>query len=358
MPTDAPVIVSVGTALGPFRYEQAQITAAFGALVTPDPRDRARLERLHAATGVRQRHLALRLEEYPELAGFGAANDAFLRVGLDLAHEALDGALVQAGLAATDVDLVMTTTVTGVAAPGLEARLAPRAGLRDDVRRIPAFGLGCVGGAAGIARVADYLVGHPDQVGVLLSVELCSLTVQRDDASPANLVASGLFGDGAAAVVMVGADRARTLRVSGPAVVDSRSRLYPDTERVMGWDVGGSGFRVVLAATVADVVEQHLGDDVKRFLAHRDLDIDDVAWWIAHPGGPKVLSAMARTLGRRDDDFAITWRSLAEVGNLSSASVLHVLAQTMSDHPPGDAAPALLMAMGPGFCSELVLLRW
>ena len=360
MPADRPVIASVGTALGPFSYPQHEITAAFGALVTPDPRDRARLERFHAATGVLTRHLALPLAEYPELAGFGAANDAFLRVGVDLAQAAVTDALQHAGLEAADVDLVMTVTVTGIAAPGLEARLVPRIGLRDDVRRLPVFGLGCVAGAAGVARVADYLEGHPDGVAVLLSVELCSLTVQRDDASPANLVASGLFGDGAAAVVMVGQRRAVAMGISarGPTVIDSRSRLYPDTERVMGWDVGGSGFRVVLAPTVADVVEQHLGDDVKGFLANHDLDISDVDRWIAHPGGPKVLQAMARTLGRPDDAFALTWQSLAEVGNLSSSSVLHVLARTLERFPPGDQRPALLMAMGPGFCSELVLLRW
>jgi alkylresorcinol/alkylpyrone synthase len=126
----------------------------------------------------------------------------------------------------------------------------------------------------------------------------------------------------------------------------------------MGWDIGGSGFRVVLAPTVADVVEEHLGDDVKRFLAGHDLDIDDIATWVAHPGGPKVLTAMARTLGRTDEDFAVTWQSLAEVGNLSSASVLHVLAQTMRARSVGSGDPALLMAMGPGFCSELVLLQW
>jgi alkylresorcinol/alkylpyrone synthase len=361
MPTDAPacpVIASVGTALAPHRYPQQEITAAFGALVTPHPRDRAMLERFHSATGVQQRYLALALDEYVALDGFGAANDAFLRVGLQVAAEAVERALVATHLDADDVDFVMSTTVTGVAAPGLEARLAPLVGWRDDVRRVPAFGLGCVGGAAGIARVADYLVGHPDQVALLLSVELCSLTVQRDDASPANLVASGLFGDGAAAVVMIGARRAEQLGLEGPVVVDARSRLYPDTERVMGWDIGGSGFRVVLAPTVADVVEEHLGDDVKRFLAGHDLDIEDIRTWVAHPGGPKVLSAMARTLGRSDDDFAITWQSLAEVGNLSSASVLHVLAQTMHERPVGSGDPALLMAMGPGFCSELVLLQW
>ena len=360
MPADGPVIAAVGTALGPHRYSQSEITAAFGELVTPDPRDRARLERLHAATGVQTRHLALSLPEYVQLEGFGAANDAFLRVGLDLAETAVRDALLDAGLVAADVDLVMTVTVTGIAAPGMEARLAPRIGLRDDVRRLPVFGLGCVAGAAGIARVADYLVGHPDGVAVLLSVELCSLTVQRDDASAANLVASGLFGDGAAAVVMVGERRARHLGIVGaaPVVVASRSRLYPDTERVMGWDVGGSGFRVVLAPTVADVVEEHLGGDVKGFLADHGLDIGDVVRWIAHPGGPKVLQAMARTLGQPDDAFAVTWQSLADVGNLSSSSVLHVLAESSRRFPPGAGDPALLMAMGPGFCSELVLLRW
>jgi alkylresorcinol/alkylpyrone synthase len=353
-----PVVASTRTVLGRHPYPQATITAAFGSLVTPNPTDRARLERLHAATGVKQRHLALPLEAYPELADFGAANDRFIDVAVDLGAQAVTDALAAAGLRADDVDLVVTTTVTGVAAPSLDARLVPVLGLRDDVRRVPMFGLGCVGGAAGLARVADYLVGHPDEVAVLLSVELCSLTVQRDDASMANLVASGLFGDGAAAVVVLGADRAARLDVTGPRVIASRSRFYPDTERVMGWDIGASGFRVVLAPTVADVVATHLGDDVKRFLADHDLDLGDVALWICHPGGPRVLEAVAGSLGVGADALALTWQSLAEVGNLSSASVLHVLGQTMLQRPPGSGEPAVLLAMGPGFCAELVLLQW
>jgi alkylresorcinol/alkylpyrone synthase len=142
------------------------------------------------------------------------------------------------------------------------------------VKRIPIFGLGCVAGASGIARLNDYLLGNPDGVAVLLSVELCSLTIQRDDASMPNIVASGLFGDGAAAVVMVGAERAAGR--SGPRVIASRSRLYPDTERTMGWDIGGSGFRIVLAASVADVVEQYLGQDVADFLGEHNLKSSDI----------------------------------------------------------------------------------
>jgi alkylresorcinol/alkylpyrone synthase len=220
------------------------------------------------------------------------------------------------------------------------------------------FGLGCVAGAAGVARLHDLVAGDPDAVAVLLSVELCSLTVQRDDASMANLVASGLFGDGAAAVVLVGDRRAAALGLEGPHVVATRSRLYPDTERVMGWDVGGSGFRIVLAASVADVVEEHLGHDVTAFLGDHELKVADVDGWVAHPGGPKVLHAMTRTLGLPPDALDRTWRSLEQVGNLSSASVLDVLATRLAEPAPPTATYDVMLAMGPGFCSELVLLRW
>ncbi len=315
------------------------------------------LHRFHAASGVRSRHLVLPLEEYGKLDGFGAANDAYLQFAVDLGTEATRTALESVGLGPADVDVLMTVSVTGIGAPSVDARLVASLGLRPDVRRVPVFGLGCVAGAAGLARLHDMLVGDDDGVAVLLAAEACSLTVQRDDYSAANLVASALFGDGVSAVVMVGDARARRLGMSGPRVVDTRSRLYPDTERVMGWDVGGSGFRIVLAASVADVVEAHIGEDVTTFLEEHSLRLDDVASWVAHPGGPKVMDAMARALGLVDGELSAARRSLAAVGNLSSASVLHVLGWTLA-HPPPPGSTGLMLAMGPGFCSELVLLRW
>jgi alkylresorcinol/alkylpyrone synthase len=351
-------IAAVGTALGEHTYEQGVITEAFERLVVHDAAGRAMLRRFHANTGVRTRHLALRLEEYEGLDGFGAANDAWIRIGVELGEKAIREALSAANLQASDIDLLVTTTVTGVAAPSLDARLVQRLGMRDDVKRVPMFGLGCVAGASGTARVHDYLAGHPDHVAILLSVELCSLTVQRDDPSVPNLVASGLFGDGAAAVLMVGERRAAGLGLEGPTVRATRSRFYEDTERVMGWDIGGSGFRIVLSADVADVVDAYLGADVKGFLSDNGLDVSDIRHWIAHPGGPKVIDAMTRTLGLREDALALTRRSLADIGNLSSASVLHVLRDTLRDHAAGTGDSALMLAMGPGFCSELVLLQW
>ena len=353
-------IAAVHPVLPPNRYSQREITETFAEVCLGPEGRRQLLQRLHSSAQVGYRHLALPLERYRDLGDFGAANDAFLEQSVALGSQAVLGALERAGLAPQDVDVILSTTVTGFAVPSIEARVATAIGLRPDVRRIPLMGLGCLGGSAGVARLHDYLLGHPDHVGVLLSVELCSLTLQRDDDSTANLVASGLFGDGAAAVVMAGADRrppaGRTW--DGPEVVDSRSHLYPGTERAMGWDIGASGLKIVLGPEVPSLVEQYLADDVKGLLAAHDLALEDVTGWVSHPGGPKVIQAIQSVLGLDDDALAVTWRSLADVGNLSSASVLHVLHETIAErsHPAGSAG--VLMAMGPGFCAELVLLRW
>lgn len=349
-------IASVGCALPEHRYEQATLTAALERALATHGIESRRLEQLHRNVQVDGRHLALPLEAYEELDSFGASNDAFIRCGLDLGADAVIDGLERAGLDAADVDHLFFVSVTGVGTPSLDAGLMNRLALRPDVKRTPMFGLGCVAGAAGVSRASDYLRAFPEQVAVLLSVELCSLTLQRDDASIANLIASGLFGDGAAAAVLVG-DEGPTNGTTTPTVAATRSVFYPDTEHVMGWRVGGDGFRVVLSADVPDVVEANVGSDVDAFLADHGLTRGDISTWIAHPGGPRVLEALQQALALPDDALARTWRSLAAIGNLSSASVLMILRDAMLDGRPAAGEWALMLAMGPGFCSELVLLR-
>ena len=351
-------IASVARAFPEHRYEQHEIRARLEEIWADRPAAVARLPTLHANARVRQRHLSLPLEEYGGTRTFGEANDHWIRVSQELGERAVGEALEKVGLGATDVDAIFAVSVTGIASPSLDARLANRMGFRPDVKRTPIFGLGCVAGASGIARAADYVKAYPDQVAVLLSVELCSLTFQPDDTSVANLISAGLFGDGAAAVVVVGEARARRMGIGGLAIRDTRSVFYPDTEDVMGWRISERGFDIVLSPAVPAIAEERLGSDVDHFLAAHDMKRSDVSSWVCHPGGPKVLAALCSGLGLTDHDVRLSWRALEEQGNLSSTSVLMVLHDVLAEGAPSDAARGLLLAMGPAFCSELVLFDW
>ena len=352
-----PSIAAVAVKFPPNRYTQDDAIGALTDFAGPEFR------RFALSSGVEFRNTALPLSRYSQLSGFTEANDAYIEIALDLAEQAFLAALDQANVKPWEVDIVFSTTVTGLAVPTLEARLAARVGLRQDVKRVPLFGLGCVAGAAGTARMHDYLRAFPDQVAALLAVELCSLTIQRKDNSVANLVAASLFGDGAAAVIAKGAARAAGDKTgdkkisAGPRVLATRSRIYPDTEEVMGWRIGSDGFRIVLSVDVANVTEKYLGEDVRGFLGDHGLTPQDVTTWVCHPGGPRVIEAVENVLDLPESALDHTRNSLRNNGNLSSVSVLDVLRANMADPPPAGSI-GLMIAMGPAFCCELVLLEW
>jgi len=252
-------------------------------------------------------------------------------------------------------------SVTGIASPSIDAMLVNRMGLSPNIRRVPIFGLGCVAGAAGTSRAADYVKAYPKQMAVVLSVELCSLTVQKEDLTAANLISSGLFGDGAAAVIVAG-DECSALesdtKSRGPEILATRSVFYPQTEEMMGWNISDKGFRIVLSPQVPDLVRKNIGGNVYEFLADHGYSRKDVGSWVLHTGGPKVLEAMQDALDLKDGQLAASWDSLKKTGNLSSASVLMVLEETMKHRLPAPGTIGVMAAMGPGFCSELLLLKW
>jgi alkylresorcinol/alkylpyrone synthase len=214
------------------------------------------LARLHRNVAVNGRHLAMPPEKYLELDTWGKANDVWIEVAQELGEQALCRALHHAGLEPSELGALFFTSVTGISSPSIDALLINRMGLPTNIRRLPIFGLGCVAGAAGIARAADYVKAYPSQAAALVSVELCSLTIQRDDLSVANLISSGLFADGSAAVVVTGDD----VDAIGPEIVATKSIFYPETEEMMGWNISEKGFRITLSPEVPVLIREHLGE--------------------------------------------------------------------------------------------------
>lgn len=347
-------IASAASAFPRHTYDQQTIVNALQSVWRERLPRPELLERLHRNTGVDQRHLVLPLEGYLPLETWGQVNNVWIDAALELGSAAICRAITPLGLEPEDIDALFFVTVTGVASPSIDARLVNKMGLSPRIKRNPIFGLGCVAGVAGVARAADYVRAFPEHVAVLLSVEICSLTWQRHDLSVANLISSGLFGDGAAAVVIGGTDSG----LDGPQVIDTRSTFYPHTERVMGWDISERGFQIVLSPEVPDVIEKNLRKDVDGFLADHGMTRSDISSWIIHTGGPKVLDAVANALELKDGELEASWECLRKVGNLSSASVLVVLEDFLANRRGEPGTYSVMAAMGPGFCSELVLIRW
>jgi alkylresorcinol/alkylpyrone synthase len=313
------------------------------------------LDRLDESMKVDGRFTVRPLDYYHnEMQTWGEANNVWIEAGLELGEKALCHALVAAGIEPRDLGAIFVTSVTGIAAPSLDARLINRMGLSSNIKRIPIFGLGCVAGAAGVSRAADYVRAYPYQAAALLSIELCSLTLQRDDISMAHLISAMLFGDGAAAAVVVGDE----VESDGPEILATKSVFYPNTERVMGWDISEKGFHIVLSPEVPDTVVKNLGRDVDEFLAEQGYRRNDIHSWVMHTGGPKVLEATATALDLTEKDLEASWKCLRRVGNISSTSVLLVLEDVYRHRRPEPGALSIMAAMGPGFCSELLLLRW
>lgn len=319
------------------------------------PDKRKHVEQFHHSSQVKGRHLSIPLSQYKNLGDIGDRSQKWLEVAIELQTNNIKNILAKAGLRPEDISLIATTTVTGLAIPTLEARLMNKISFKPNTKRLPIFGLGCLGGVAGINRVSDYLKGHPKEAALLLATELCSLTFQFQDKSVANLVGTSLFADGSAAVLILGDEH--PLSSSGQfKILSGESFFYPETERIMGWDIVSSGFQIVLSGDVPKIVVENVKPNISDFVSSNKVTISDIGFMVSHPGGPKVLDKISEITERSPEEFKHSWESLGEKGNMSSVSVLHVLEQTIADNRKKNEL-GLMLAMGPAFCSEMTLIK-
>ena len=348
-----PKIIAVQTNFPENRTTQEEIKSLLSD-IWPDKKKL--VSKFSESSSVRHRDLSIPLGDYQELGDIGKRNDIWQKVALELQVKNLQQLIDKTSVDLKSITQIVSTTVTGLSIPTLEAKLMNKFSFAENVKRVPLFGIGCLGGVAGLNRLSDYLAFRPKEAGLLLATELCSLTFQFGDQSVANLVGTSLFGDGAAALLMVG-DEHPLAQNAQFEVLTGESFFYPDTEHIMGWDIVPTGFQIVLSGDVPEIVKTKVSKNVEDFLRKNNTNLEQIDFMVSHPGGPKVLDALVGVTNKTTEHFKYSYDSLRSHGNMSSVSVLHVMQETIEKENIAKNKMGLMLAMGPAFCSELALIR-
>jgi alkylresorcinol/alkylpyrone synthase len=344
-----PRILAIATAVPPYLLDQEDVTRRISLALGPRSPEIVRLLPMFGNTGIGRRYSCVPIEWYERPHDWPERNRIYLDSALDLLEKATRSALERAGRNAEEIGAIVVVSTTGIATPSLDALLMERMGLRRTMQRLPIFGLGCAGGAIGLARAATVAASEPSELVLFLVVELCALSFRRDDFTKSNIVATALFGDGAAAALLSCAD-------AGPAVIAGGEYTWPCSLDVMGWDVTGEGLKAIFSRDIPNLVTTHLHDVVVAFLADRDLALNDIDRFICHPGGAKVIDALEAAYRLDPGTLTESRDVLHDYGNMSAATVMFVLERTLTN----GAVPwnrALVSALGPGFTAGFTLLE-
>jgi len=341
-------LVSVATAVPPYCFEQRDVAAAAHRGFADRFSDFERLAGVFHSAGILRRYAVRPMEWYFEALGWPERTEAYLDGAMRLFVDAATKALDAAELRAADVDTVVTISSSGIATPSLEARVAGRMGFRPDIERVPVFGLGCAGGVSGLSIASRLAQSRPGSVVLLVAVELCTLAFRLDELTKANIVATALFGDGAAAcVVRAGVAGIATVEMSG-------QHNWPDTLDIMGWSIDPQGFGVILDRALPPFAETHMAPAMAGILDRAGLRLADIDQFAFHPGGTKIVEALERALSLGQGALAHERAVLAEYGNMSAPTAFFVLDRVIRAGLP---ARTLLTAMGPGFTASCVCLQ-
>lgn len=341
-------LISTATAVPPHILLQRDVATAAGEIFGSRFREFDRMAKVFETAGITKRHSVRPIDWFFETRGWPERTAVYLEAACALFIEAASKALEEAGLTGADIDSVVTVSSTGIATPSLEARVSGRMGFRSDIERVPVFGLGCAGGVSGFAIGSRLAVARPGTNVLVVAVELCTLAFRLDELSKANIVATALFGDGAAACVLRAGE-------GGLADVEAAGQhTWPDTLNIMGWSVDPQGFGVIFDRTIPPFAEAEMGPAVTAILARAGLTTDDIDRFVCHPGGIKVVEALEHALRLQQGSLDVERQVLADYGNMSAPTVLFVLDAVRRRGLP---KRSLLTAMGPGFSASCVSLK-
>jgi alkylresorcinol/alkylpyrone synthase len=343
-------VISSAKAIPPYNVKQSLAADFARQHFGPKYRDIERLMGIFESSRIEQRQFCVPPEWFFSAKTFQEKNDTYIRSATNLGEEAARACLESGGVAPGDVDQIIFVSTTGLATPSIDARLINLLGLRSDIKRLPIWGLGCVGGAAGLALAHDQIKAYPDSKVLLVAIELCGLTFQFDDFGKSNLVAMALFADGAAAVLL-GNDGV------GPEIIDARCITWPDSLDIMGWNVLNEGFQVVFARAIPSIVRTRVKENVESFLAPHGLDVGSIEHFLFHPGGAKVIDAYKEAFHLAPDALCLTEAVLRNHGNMSAVTVLYILDEFLKLPNGKSGAYGLLTALGPGFTAQNILFR-
>jgi alkylresorcinol/alkylpyrone synthase len=360
-----PTILSVAEAVPEFEIKQEQAIDFARELFSDRFKDIERLLKAFQNGQIEKRHIVKEIKWYKEEHSFAEKNNAYIESAVTLGKQAIEDCLtnktfLNRDIDCEEIDAIFYISTTGMATPSIEARIMNLLPFGEHTKRIPIWGLGCAGGAAGLSRAFEYCTAYPEALVLVLSVELCSLTFQRNDFSKSNLIGTSLFADGVACALVCGKEvnfGDLCAKKTSPAIINTQSTLMPDSLDVMGWDIRDQGLFVVFSRDIPTIIEEWLRPNVSKFLTHNGLELAAIEHFIAHPGGKKVIEAYIKSLGIPDSMTDISLEVLKQFGNMSSATILYVLNRFMEIGAEAGSY-GLCTALGPGFSSELLLLKW
>jgi alkylresorcinol/alkylpyrone synthase len=349
-------VISVGTADAPYKFPQNEVKNFVHQLFSGAREDIERMINVFDNSKIELRHFSQPKEWASQTHGFRERNELYIKNACALSSAAACDCIKKINAEPSDIDHIIFVSSTGISTPSIDALLINELKLDHHIRRTPIWGLGCVGGAVGLSRAFEYVRAFPKGVALLIAVEICSLSFQKDDYSKSNIIATSLFSDGAAAALVVGAEH-KLFDLPGVNLVDSLSTTFYDSLDVMGGEVVDTGFKVIFSKDIPTIVRKYVRPNIAELLYKHKLALSDIKHFITHPGGLKVISAYEESLGLPIGTLEISRKILREHGNMSSPTVLYVLKEFLQSGEYSSGDYGLISALGPGFSSEIILFQ-